>query len=192
MLCSCLAGECHSPLLCPLLTFVQELLCLSAGSDTAGTFMRVTENKYVRSSLRCKKNFLLFIFLEIARWCRINFYFLNYQKRYLRATVPLEKVEPRCKSRKPLIPSASGSNLPSLWSSWGIIFPLRKSVCQWRNPPWLPPASCFSFQSSISTPDPLPLLKNLFPSAVFQILSENWVCFWYRLLCHMDTRKCAE
>ena len=118
---------------------------------------------------------LLFIFLEITRRCRINFYFLNDYKKYLRATVPLETVELRCKPRKPLIPSATGSNLPSLWSSWGIIFPLRKRVWQWRNLPWLPPAPCFSFQCRISTPDPLPLLKNLFPWAVFQILSENFV-----------------
>lgn len=56
VLYSCPVGECHCPLLCPLLTFMQELLCVSVGSDTAGTFMRATENKYVQSS-QCCKNF---------------------------------------------------------------------------------------------------------------------------------------
>lgn len=53
VLYSCLAGECRSPVLCPL-TFVQGFLCASGGSDRAGTFMRATENKYVQSSLSCK------------------------------------------------------------------------------------------------------------------------------------------
>lgn len=136
--------------------------------------------------------FLLFIFLKITRQCRINFCFLNDSKKYLHVTVLSEKVDLRCKSRKPLIPSAPDSNLPSLSSSPGIIFLLRNHLCQWRNLPWLLPAPWFFFQCRISTPDLLLLLKNLLPWAVFQILSENWVCFWYMLLCHMDVRRRAE
>lgn len=41
----------------------------------------------------------------------------------MHAAIPLEMVDLRHKSRKPLIPPATGSNPPSLWSSSGIIFP---------------------------------------------------------------------